>query len=206
MSAATHLSQTPFPSHATGRGNGLTRHPIDGRGDFLLISRLQAVHHPQHLGSVPARAGGIAQDETDGFLGIDDEHGTDGEGDALLIDVGRILVIQHIVQVRHLPFFVPDDGEAQVRAGDLVDVADPARVRVDRVRAQADQLDAALRELGLQLCKRPQLRRAYRSVVFRVREQNDPFVADELVEIDRAGGGVGFEVGGYGAEAETAMN
>ena len=36
-----------------------------------------------------------------------------------------------------------------------------------------------------------------------MREEDDPFVADEFVEVDRAVGGLGLEVGGGGAESET---
>jgi hypothetical protein len=36
-----------------------------------------------------------------------------------------------------------------------------------------------------------------------VGEQDDPVVADELMEVNRAGGGVGLEVGRSGAEAEA---
>jgi len=35
-----------------------------------------------------------------------------------------------------------------------------------------------------------------------VGEEDDPFVADELVELDGAVGGFGFEVGGDAAETE----
>ena len=38
-----------------------------------------------------------------------------------------------------------------------------------------------------------------------MREEDDPFVADEFVEVDGAGGGVGLEVWGGGAEAETVV-
>ena len=34
-------------------------------------------------------------------------------------------------------------------------------------------------------------------------EEDDPFVADKLVEVDRAVGGVGLEVGGNSAQTET---
>lgn len=34
-------------------------------------------------------------------------------------------------------------------------------------------------------------------------EEDNPFVADELVEVDWAGGGLGLEVGSNGSETET---
>lgn len=36
-----------------------------------------------------------------------------------------------------------------------------------------------------------------------MREEDDPVVADELVEVNGAVGGLGLEVGGNAAEAET---
>lgn len=38
-----------------------------------------------------------------------------------------------------------------------------------------------------------------------MREQDDPAVADKVVEIDRAVGGVGLEVWGGGTETETGI-
>lgn len=112
-------------------------------------------------------------------------------------------MIQHIIQVRHLALLVADDGKGEVRAGDLVDVVDPAGVRVDGIGAEADELDVALGELGLELGEGAELGGADGGVVFGVGEENDPGAADEGVEVDGAGGGVGLEVGGGGAEAEA---
>ncbi len=112
-------------------------------------------------------------------------------------------MIQHIIQIRHLAFLVADDGEGEVGAGDLVDVFDPAGVRVDGVGAEADELDVALCELGLKLSEGAELGGADGGVVFGVGEEDDPGGADEGVEVDGAGGGVGLEVGGGGAKAET---
>ena len=114
-------------------------------------------------------------------------------------------MIQHVVPIGHLPLLVADDGEAQTGAGDFVNVFDPARVRVDGVGTQADQLDVALREFGLELREGAQLGRADRGVVFRVREEDDPGVADEFVEVDGAVGGVGLEIGRGRAEAEAVV-
>lgn len=112
-------------------------------------------------------------------------------------------MIQHIIQVRHLALLVADDGELQVRAGDVVDVFDPAGMRVDGVGAEADELDVALGEFGLELGEGAELGGAHGGVVFGVGEEDDPGGADEGVEVDGAGGGVGLEVGGGGAEAEA---
>ena len=68
-------------------------HPVDGGGDAVLVTRLQRVHHAEHFGSVATCGGGVRENETDGLLGVDDEDGADGEGNALGVDVGGILVI-----------------------------------------------------------------------------------------------------------------
>jgi hypothetical protein len=44
---------------------------------------------------------------------------------------------------------------------------------------------------------------AYWCVVFRMREENHPAVADKFMEIDRACGGVGLEVWSFASEAES---
>lgn len=73
---------------------------------------------------------------------------------------------------------------------------------VNGVGGQADELDAALGELGLKLGESAELGGADGGVVLGVGEEDDPVVADEVVEVDVAAGGLGLEVGGDGAEAE----
>lgn len=46
----------------------------------------------------------------------------------LLVDIGGVLVINHIIQVRNFAIGISDDGELQVRSGNLVDVLDPVIV------------------------------------------------------------------------------
>jgi hypothetical protein len=77
-------------------------------------------------------------------------------------------------------------------------------VAVEGVGRQADELDAALGELGLEAGHLAELGRAHGRVVLRVREENDPVVANELMEVDGALGRVGLEVGGNAAETEAA--
>ena len=68
---------------------------------------------------------------------------------------------------------------------------------VERVDREADDLDVALLELGLDARHVAELRRADRREVLRVREQHRPRVADPVVELDRALGRVGLEIGCY---------
>lgn len=91
-------------------------------------------------------------------------------------------------------------------AGDLLDVGDPVVVRVDGVGREADQLDAALGELGLQLGEGAQLGGADGSEILGVREEDNPVVANELVEVNGTLGGLGLEVGGLRAQTEDSSH
>ena len=66
----------------------------------------------------------------------------------------------------------------------------------------ADDLDVALVELGLDLGHVAELGGANRREVLGVREQHGPGVPDPVVELDAAGGGVGLEVGRGVADAK----
>ena len=65
----------------------------------------------------------------------------------------------------------------------------------DGVGRQADQLDAALGELGLELGKGAQLGGADRGVVLGMGEKDSPAITDKLMEVNRAFGGLGLEIG-----------
>lgn len=74
------------------------------------------------------------------------------------------------------------------------------------VGGQTNQLGAALGELRLELGESAEFGGADRGVVLGVGEEDNPLVTNPLVEVDRASGGVGLEVGGHGSEAETGRN
>jgi hypothetical protein len=96
-------------------------------------------------------------------------------------------------------------------------------VASEGVGREANQLDVSLGELGLELRKGTQLSLETRSVrlstashrgqqvsygadgseVIGVGEENDPGVANELVEINGTLGGLGLEVGRDAAQAEA---
>lgn len=74
----------------------VTRHPVDGGGNLVLVARLQRVDDAQDLGRVATGGSRVGQDGADGLLGVDDEDGADGEGDALFVDVGGVLVVEPV--------------------------------------------------------------------------------------------------------------
>ena len=76
---------------------------------------------------------------------------------------------------------------------------------VQGVGRQANQLGTTLGELGLKLGKGTEFGGADRGVIFGVGEEDDPFITDELVEVDGAVGGIGLEVGGDGPQTEPTV-
>lgn len=108
----------------------------------------------------------------------------------------------HVVGVSDLALLVANDGELQVGTGDLIDVLDPTTVALDGVGGKTDELDTTLGELGLKLGKCTKLGGADWGVVLGVGEEDDPLVANELVEVDGTSGGLGIEVRGGAAQAE----
>src|SRR5262249_3528325 len=97
---------------------------------------------------------------------------------------------------RDLLFGIRDYGEVERRALRLLDVLGPFLVRVDRVDAQTEDLDASLLEFWFELGHIAQLRGANWSEVLRVREKDGPTVADPFVEaFDRAFGSLRAEIG-----------
>jgi hypothetical protein len=67
---------------------------------------------------------------------------------------------------------------------------------VDRIDAQANQLDAALVEFRFQLGEQAELGGADRGEILGVREQHRPAISDPVVEFNFALSGFGFEIGG----------
>lgn len=59
-------------------------------------------------------------------------------------------MVQHIIEIRHLPLLIPNNRKPQIGVADLVDVADPAAVGIDCVCGEADELDIAFREFGFE--------------------------------------------------------
>jgi hypothetical protein len=111
---------------------------------------LKRVNDTEDFLRVTTSTGGVIDDCADDLLGIDEEDGSDSQSHALAVDVGGVLVIDHVVQVGYFAGLVGNDGEGETGLGDFVDILDPFLVRVESVGTQADELDIALGELGLE--------------------------------------------------------
>jgi len=131
----------------------ITRDPVDWGGNAVLVASLQTVKDTKNLSSVTASASRVAKNETDSLLRVNDEDGANGESNALAVNVGSVLVVDHVVCQRNLALLVTNDRELEVAARDLVDVLDPAIVRVDSVCGETDELGAAAGELRFELCE-----------------------------------------------------
>lgn len=64
--------------------NIVTRKPVDRSGDTLLVSGLESLDDTENLGGVTTSGGGVCKSETDLLVRVDDEDGTDGEGEACI--------------------------------------------------------------------------------------------------------------------------
>jgi hypothetical protein len=195
--------------------------PVDGAGNTVLLGALESINDTENLGGVTASGGGVGHDQTDLLGGVDDEDGADGQSHTLGVDVGGILEVDHVVRIGDLALGVGDDGELELGAGDLIDILNPGVVGVGVVGAlkgnssasllamwahityQANELDTTSSELGLELGESTELSGTDGSEVIGVGEEDGPLVADELVEVDRAVGGVGIEVRGSRAQTEA---
>lgn len=171
----------------------------------MLVGGLESVNDTQNLSGVAASGGRVGQDQTDLLGGVNDEDGTDGQSQALLVNVGGVLVVDHVVEVGDLALRVGDDGELEAGASDLIDVLDPAVVGLDVVGTQTDELDTTLGELGLELGESTELGGTDGSEVIGVGEEDGPLVTNEVVEVDGTVGGLGVEVRGNGAQTEAIV-
>lgn len=102
----------------------------------------------------------------------------------------------HVIKVCNLALLVANNWEFQGAAGDLIDILDPSSVGLDSVGRQTDQLGVALGELGLEFGEGTELGGADGSIILRVGEENNPAVANELMEVNGTVGGLGLEVRG----------
>lgn len=160
----------------------VTWNPVDRGGDSVLVTELQGVNDSQDLSGVSSGGSWVCQDQSDLLLWVDDEDRSDGELDTLVVDVGGVLVVNHVICVSNLSFWVRDDWEGQLGARHFVDVLNPGLVRVGVVGRQSDQLDVSLSEFWLQLGEGSQFSGTDWCEVVWVGEQNRPRVTNVLME------------------------
>ena len=168
--------------------------PVDRSSDPFSVTSLQAVDRAENLGGVAAHGGGVEHGQSNFLIRINDEHGADGEGDALLIDIGQVLCVDHIIQPRHFPIGISDDGKLQVGAGDVVDIFDPLLVRRQIIGAESNHFDIPTDKFIFEFGKRSEFGGADGSEVGWVGEEDAPAVVEEFVKVDLALGGLSTEV------------
>lgn len=91
-----------------GDDDVLTGLPVNGGGDAVLVAGLEGLDDAEDLGGVAAGGGRVGEDGADLLLGVDEEDGADGEGNALLVDVGGVLVVDPVdvfVNIKSSPSF-----------------------------------------------------------------------------------------------------
>lgn len=62
----------------------------------MLVASLEGVDDAQDLGSVASGASWVREDGADGLLWIDDEYAANSERNALLVNVGGVLVVDPV--------------------------------------------------------------------------------------------------------------
>ena len=72
----------------------VTGDPVDGGGNLVLVAGLEGVDNTENLSSIAAGGSGVGEDGSNGLLGVNDEDGSDSEGNTLRVNVGGILVVK----------------------------------------------------------------------------------------------------------------
>ncbi|MCY1539133.1 hypothetical protein D9M68_747050 [compost metagenome] len=160
----------------------------------MAIGQLQRIDDAQDLVEVAPGAGRIRDGQAHLLVGIDDEHRTHGQR-----CVG--VRVDHVVQLGDLAVFVGQDREVHLGGLRIVDVVDPARVRIGVVHRQRQHLYVALGEFVGQFGGIAQLGGADRCEIGRMRKQDTPAVTQILMEAYRPSRGFLFEIGGGIAQA-----
>src|SRR4051812_1519259 len=192
-------------AHGAGDDDVPSLLPVRGRRHLVLGGELDRVDDPEDLVEVPARGHRVVQDELDLLVGTDDEHRPHGGvvGRCARLRVARDGGRKHVVELRHLEVGIADHRIVRRGTLRLLDVLRPALVIVYRIDAEADDLDASLVELRLDARHVAELGRAHRREILRMREKNRHRIADPLVEVDRALGRLGGEVGCLVSDSQT---
>ena len=173
--------------------------PVGGSGDLVFGCELHGVEDAEDLVEVAAGGHGIAELQLDLLVGADDEDRADGGvgGWGAAFPGAGLVGGEHVVELGDLEIDVADHGVVDGVAGDVMDVDGPLGVVLDGIDREADDLGSALGELAFEAGHGAEFGGADGGEVLGVGEEDGPVVADPLVELDGAVGGVGRKVGGF---------
>jgi hypothetical protein len=173
--------------------------PVGGGGDLVFRGELHGVEDAEDLVEVAAGGHGIAELQLDPLVGADDEDGADGGvgGRGAAFAAAGLVGREHVVELGDLEVDIADHGVVDGVAGDVLDVDGPPCVVLDGIDREADDLGSALGELTFEAGHGAEFGGADGGEVLGVGEEDGPVVADPLVELDGAVGGVGRKVGGF---------
>lgn len=136
-----------FCAHARRHNDIVTNSPVDWCDNALLVTSLKTIDYPQNLGCVAASACGVVHLESDLLRRVDDEDRADSEGYALLLNVIKVVLRDHVVEKGDFSVGVGDDWELHGSVLCLVDIVNPLVVRAQVIRALSD-----ISPNGPQLC------------------------------------------------------
>jgi len=181
--------------------------PVDGRRDTVLVTNLERVDNPQDFVKVATSGGRIRNSQADDLLGVDDEHRSNGEGNTLGIDIGGVLMVQHVVQGGDLTFLVGDDGVVDTGWADLgaerLDILDPSVVLLEAIGRETDELHATISKVLGTTSDFTKLGGADGGKVIGMGEEDSPRVTDPFVELDWAGSGLSLEIRGDASKTQV---
>lgn len=63
----------------------------------MFVARLERINNTQDLCRIATRGCRVAEDRSNLLVWVNDKHGADGEGDAFLVNVGSVLVVEPIL-------------------------------------------------------------------------------------------------------------
>lgn len=126
----------------------------------MFVGQLQGVNDTEDFSRVTAGAGGVVDNCANDLLRVDEEYSSDSQCHALCVDVGGILVVDHVVEVSDFARLVGNDGESQIATRDLVDILDPFLMRVQSIRTQSNKFDSSLLEFRFEFGEGTELERS----------------------------------------------
>lgn len=121
--------------------NIITLLPVTRSSDTVLITQLKRVNDTQDFIKVTTSRGRVRQDQTDGLLGVNDEHGANSEWNTLVVNVGGILMIQHVIKSSDLAISISNDGEVELNVANIVDISNPLFVITELVGRKTNDID-----------------------------------------------------------------